>query len=255
MAMTTRTKQIKQNIEEIVKQIDNIETAWQRCTDFFNEWNTKASIYSREYISAKQTEQRMAAMRTIHACAEKGMDAAKKLRELCETDPEPVSVSDEDTQNMLTLFKLTDGKIDFRQQQYFIDRSRGHFSLLKMLADVFDNYGMKYSANRARELAAELSPFKLDECISKFAGVLYNEETYQKNTFYWQRIELKEYAANLDPTVVESPDYEAQVQRYKKELRRAEEEKAAAQAEAKEKGELVDIAVEKIVELESGAKK
>lgn len=250
MAQTKRTKAIKADIETITKNVDTMETAWQKYVEFFNEWNGKLSIYSVAYVNGKCDECRAATMKTVHACAEKAIDAALRLQETLETDPEPVNVNDTDAQNALAMIKLTNGNLEFNQLIYLIDRSRGNLSLLKMLANVFDNYKLDYAARRARDLAADPSQFRIANIISELHSTLYETEQYYPERMFWDCVELKKYAKNLDPTITEAPDYEAQVQKLKKQLRAAEEERDAAKAEAADKAATLHAAAERIVDLE-----
>ena len=250
MAQTKRTKAIKAEIETIAKNVEDIETTWQGYIDFSNEWRGKLSIYSVAYVNGKCDECRAATMNAIHACAQKALDAAYRLREIAKNDPEPVQVNDADAQNALAMIKLTNGNLEFNQQIYLVDRCRGNFALLKMLANVFDNYKLDYAARRARDLAAEPNQFRIANIISELHSTLYETEQYYPERMFWDCVELKKYAKNLDPTITEAPDYEAQVQKLKKQLRAAEEERDAAKAEAADKAATLYAAAERIVDLE-----
>lgn len=250
MAQTKRTKAIKAEIETITKNVETMETAWEKYVEFFNEWHGKLSIYSVAYINGKCDECRAATMKTVHAAARVAIDAAYRLRETLETDPEPVQVNDTDAQNALAMIKLTNGNLEFNQQIYLVDRCRGDFSLLKMLANVFDNYKLDYAARRARDLAVDPSLFHIENIIGTLSSALYETDIYRPKGTFWDCVYLKEYAKKLDPTITEAPDYEAQVQKLKKQLRAAEEERDAAKAEAADKAATLHAAAERIVDLE-----
>ena len=215
--LTMRSKKIKAGFQNILKNLERMAEADKK----FKELEAALSqneVYSDKYKGQKREEALKVVNLALTSCAEAILKELESLFDVIEAMPEAIETNDETAQNMLSMIRLTECKLPFEQLQYFVDQSRGHFVLLKVLAEIFKTYQQDYFAEQCLQLAEEFPLYKLEEMAGVNGRVLLNPRDYNAHDWVWFKIDIEKYLKQLDAGIVAEPSYKAQVAKLKEAL-------------------------------------